>query len=136
MLARFKILYQFAIATRCRSAVVLDCQRFSWLDGRANRARVLIDIGIWYVPVAAFIITAAANAVNLTDGLDGLAGIIAATAFTAYGIIAFYARSAVLADLSASSWLAPHSPFYGSMPIRRRCSWVTWAHKPLVVLSR
>lgn len=50
---------------------------------------VLLDIGIFYIPVAVFIISATSNAINLTDGLDGLAGIIAATAFAAYGIIAF-----------------------------------------------
>jgi phospho-N-acetylmuramoyl-pentapeptide-transferase len=47
-----------------------------------------IDLGIWYVPIAAFVILSSTNAVNITDGLDGLAGIIAATAFAAYGIIA------------------------------------------------
>ncbi len=51
--------------------------------------RVLLDIGILYIPIAVFIITASANAVNLTDGLDGLAGLITATAFIAYGIIAY-----------------------------------------------
>jgi len=50
---------------------------------------VLIDIGIWYLPIAVFLIVASANAINLTDGLDGLAGIISATAFAAYGVIAF-----------------------------------------------
>ena len=45
-------------------------------------------IGIWYIPIAAFIIVSMSNAVNLTDGLDGLAGLISATAFTAYGGIA------------------------------------------------
>jgi phospho-N-acetylmuramoyl-pentapeptide-transferase len=49
----------------------------------------LVDVGIWYVPIAAFVIVASANAVNLTDGLDGLASSIAAVAFVAYGIIAF-----------------------------------------------
>jgi phospho-N-acetylmuramoyl-pentapeptide-transferase len=49
----------------------------------------LVDIGVWYVPIAVFIIVGLANAVNLTDGLDGLAGSIAAVAFVAYGIIAF-----------------------------------------------
>jgi len=49
---------------------------------------VEIKIGLWYIPLAAFIIVAASNAVNLTDGLDGLAGLIAATAFAAYGGIA------------------------------------------------
>ncbi|MEN8171887.1 MAG: phospho-N-acetylmuramoyl-pentapeptide-transferase [Chloroflexota bacterium] len=49
---------------------------------------VEITIGLWYIPLAAFIIVASSNAVNLTDGLDGLAGLIAATAFAAYGGIA------------------------------------------------
>lgn len=30
-------------------------------------------LGIWYIPFAAFVIVAFANAVNITDGLDGLA---------------------------------------------------------------
>lgn len=88
MLARYKILYQFAIAV---VAAVLLYWRVNDFHGwvAVPTVPVLIDIGVWYVPVAAFIITAAANAINLTDGLDGLAGIIAATAFAAYGIIAF-----------------------------------------------
>lgn len=47
-----------------------------------------ISLGIWYVPIAVFIIVGYGNAVNLTDGLDGLAGLIAATAFAGYGAIA------------------------------------------------
>ncbi|HSR47067.1 MAG TPA: phospho-N-acetylmuramoyl-pentapeptide-transferase [Anaerolineales bacterium] len=47
-----------------------------------------ISLGVWYIPIAIFIIVASTNAVNLTDGLDGLAGLIAATAFAAYGAIA------------------------------------------------
>ena len=49
---------------------------------------VEIELGMWYIPIAAFIIVAMSNAVNFTDGLDGLAGLIAATAFVAYGGIA------------------------------------------------
>jgi phospho-N-acetylmuramoyl-pentapeptide-transferase len=48
-----------------------------------------IDIGVFYVPVAMFIIVATSNAVNFTDGLDGLAGIIIASAYAAYAVIAF-----------------------------------------------
>ncbi len=48
-----------------------------------------IDIGIWYIPIAAFIIVATSNAVNLTDGLDSLAGWTSAIAFACYGVIAF-----------------------------------------------
>ncbi len=47
-----------------------------------------IDIGLFYIPIAMFIIIGSSNAVNLTDGLDGLAGIIVASAFVAYGVIA------------------------------------------------
>ncbi|MBN1876865.1 MAG: phospho-N-acetylmuramoyl-pentapeptide-transferase [Anaerolineae bacterium] len=47
-----------------------------------------INIGLFYIPVAMFIIIGAANAANFTDGLDGLAGIIMASAFAAYGVIA------------------------------------------------
>ena len=49
----------------------------------------VVDVGMWYVPIATLIIVWTANAVNLTDGLDGLAGSIAAVAFIAYGIIAY-----------------------------------------------
>jgi phospho-N-acetylmuramoyl-pentapeptide-transferase len=41
------------------------------------------DLGLFYIPIVIFIITATSNAVNLTDGLDGLAigtvGIVALT---------------------------------------------------------
>ena len=47
-----------------------------------------IELGVWYVPIATFIIISESNAINFTDGLDGLAGLIAATAFAAYGGIA------------------------------------------------
>jgi phospho-N-acetylmuramoyl-pentapeptide-transferase len=47
-----------------------------------------IDIGLLYLPAAAFIIVATSNTVNLSDGLDGLAGGMSAIAFIAYGVIA------------------------------------------------
>lgn len=47
-----------------------------------------LNFGWWYIPIAAFIIVAMANAVNFTDGIDGLAGMISMTAFAIYGIIA------------------------------------------------
>jgi phospho-N-acetylmuramoyl-pentapeptide-transferase len=47
-----------------------------------------IRLGVFYIPVAAFVIVAFSNASNLTDGLDGMNGLITATAFIAYGGIA------------------------------------------------
>jgi phospho-N-acetylmuramoyl-pentapeptide-transferase len=87
MRARVKIWFQLGIALVATVAIY-------WLvnDGHGWVAvptvPVLLDIGIFYIPIAVIIIAGTANAVNITDGLDGLAGIIAATAFAAYGIIA------------------------------------------------
>jgi len=50
--------------------------------------RFEINLGVFYIPIATFIIVAATNAVNFTDGLDGLAGLTSATIFAAYGFIA------------------------------------------------
>lgn len=48
-----------------------------------------IDIGLFYIPIAMFIIIGSSNCVNFTDGLDGLAGIIVASAFLGYGVVAY-----------------------------------------------
>lgn len=54
---------------------------------------------ILFIPIAAFLIVAMSNAVNLTDGMDGLAGIITASAFAAYGVIAFLQGQIFLVQL-------------------------------------
>ncbi|WP_322801383.1 phospho-N-acetylmuramoyl-pentapeptide-transferase [Thermoflexus sp.] len=59
-----------------------------------------IDIGLFYLPIAVFIIVGSANAVNFTDGLDGLAGIITATSFIAYGVIAYLQGQIYLATFA------------------------------------
>src|SRR4051812_24302117 len=59
-----------------------------------------IKLGAWYVPLAAFVIVAMSNAINLTDGLDGLAGLISATIFAAYGVIALIQGQIFLAQFS------------------------------------
>src|SRR5258705_502511 len=60
--------------------------------------RVIPDLGWWYVPFAAFALTAESNAVNLTDGLDGLAISIFAIAATAYTALTYVVGNRVLAD--------------------------------------
>ncbi len=47
-----------------------------------------INVGVLIVPIFAFVVVAATNAVNITDGLDGLAGGLLTSAFSAYGLIA------------------------------------------------
>ncbi len=56
-----------------------------------------ISLGLWYVPIAAFVIVYSSNAVNLTDGLDGLAGLISATAYITFGGIAIMQGQVFLA---------------------------------------
>ncbi len=48
---------------------------------------VVIDLGIWYVPFAAFVIVAFTNAFNVTDGLDGLSTGLLLICLAAFGII-------------------------------------------------
>ncbi len=59
------------------------------------------DIGWLYVPLAAFIIVAASNGVNLTDGLDGLAIGPVMIAGATFLILAYTAGHAGLADYLA-----------------------------------
>ena len=87
MLARYKIWYQVAIGLAAAILLFILNDRHGFVA--VPTVPLLLDMGIWYVPVATFVIVATANAVNFTDGLDGLAGIITATAFAIYGVIAF-----------------------------------------------
>lgn len=48
------------------------------------------ELGMWIIPIFAFIVVATGNSVNITDGLDGLAGGLAALSFLAFGIIALF----------------------------------------------
>ncbi len=56
-----------------------------------------IAIGWLIVPLFAFVVTATANAVNISDGLDGLAGGLLSMSFAAFGIIALFQGQIVLA---------------------------------------
>jgi phospho-N-acetylmuramoyl-pentapeptide-transferase len=85
MRARTKFLIQvfFALVAAIGLRYYLDVPEL-FLPGVKGE----VKLGIWYLPMAVFVIVAMSNAVNLTDGLDGLAGLIAATAFATYGAIA------------------------------------------------
>ncbi len=48
-----------------------------------------ISIGIWYIPLFIFILTATAFSTNETDGLDGLAAGVLVFPFIALGVVAF-----------------------------------------------
>lgn len=46
------------------------------------------ELGVWIIPIFAFVVIATGNAVNISDGLDGLAGGLAASAFVIFSVIA------------------------------------------------
>jgi phospho-N-acetylmuramoyl-pentapeptide-transferase len=59
--------------------------------------KVLLDLGLLYVPFVAVVLVGSSNAVNLTDGLDGLAiGAVGIAAGT-YGVLAYVTGNAVAA---------------------------------------
>src|SRR5579862_2757621 len=60
--------------------------------------RLLIDLGYFFVPFAAFVIVGASNSVNLTDGLDGLAIVPSMIAAASFGLIVYLAGNAVFAN--------------------------------------
>lgn len=52
---------------------------------------ILLDIGYFYLPFAAFVVVGSSNAVNLTDGLDGLAIVLIGIVAVSFGIICYLA---------------------------------------------
>ncbi len=89
---------------------------FGGLDGELTFPffkNMVINLGIFYIPFAAFILVGASNAVNLTDGLDGLA--IGATLIAAgtYAVFTYIAGNSV-----ASGYLqVPYVPGAGEVTI-------------------
>ncbi len=85
MRARTKFIFQvlFALGIALVLRYMLNVPQLYW-PGRDEP----LNLGVFYVPIAMFIIVGGSNAVNFTDGLDGLAGLISATAFIAIGGIA------------------------------------------------
>lgn len=52
-------------------------------------AHFSVDIGVWIIPLAAFIFVAVTNCVNLTDGLDGLAASVSFWYFAAMAALIY-----------------------------------------------
>jgi phospho-N-acetylmuramoyl-pentapeptide-transferase len=60
--------------------------------------RLIPDLGWFYLPFTVFVLVAASNSVNLTDGLDGLAISTFAIAAAAFTALAYVTGHRVLAD--------------------------------------
>ena len=58
----------------------------------------VLNLGWFFVPIAAFVIVGAGNAVNLTDGLDGLAIVPVMIAAASFALIAYLSGNIVFAE--------------------------------------
>lgn len=78
----FKIGLQFVAALGCSVYLYLACPQVTYM---LVPFYGVLDIGVFFIPLALLVIIGTSNAVNLTDGLDGLASgcmIIAALFFS------------------------------------------------------
>jgi len=60
--------------------------------------RLLIDLGVFYIPFSVFVVVGSSNAVNLTDGIDGLAIGLVAIAALASGVLVYVSGHVRLAQ--------------------------------------
>jgi phospho-N-acetylmuramoyl-pentapeptide-transferase len=89
---------EFVIAALAAFAVtVLDGSEFSEAITFPFLKEFTLNLGLVFIPFAAFVIVGAGNAVNLTDGLDGLAIVPVMIACASFGLIAYLSGNAVFA---------------------------------------
>ncbi len=65
-----------------------------------------LELGIFYIAFAAFIVTGFGNAVNLTDGLDGLASMPVIIAALTFAVIAYLVGNVKMADYLGVHYVA------------------------------
>lgn len=92
---------KFSLQVLVALVVAIVLELYPGFDSRLNLPffkTITPDLGLWYIPVAIFIIVGASNAVNLTDGLDGLAIGPIIVAFTSYLVFAYMAGHVKIAS--------------------------------------
>ena len=106
---RGKLLPQFLVALAAGWAIEQWATQgvFSTVVTFPFLKKVLLDLGIFYIPFVAVVLVGSSNAVNLTDGLDGLAiGAVGIAAGT-YAILAYVTGNAVAARYLQIPFIAP-----------------------------
>ena len=92
---RMRLLAEFAIAGLACAWIASKTGNTLWLPFLKDTG---INLGLFYIAFAAFVVVGAGNAVNLTDGLDGLATMPVIIAAGAFAIIAYLVGNFVYAD--------------------------------------
>jgi phospho-N-acetylmuramoyl-pentapeptide-transferase len=95
--ARQKLVSQFAVAIIASTVLYVfrdtpPVLKFPFFKDWA------IDLGIFFIPFASFVIVGASNAVNLTDGLDGLAVGPTITTSLTFAVLAYCAGNFMIAE--------------------------------------
>jgi phospho-N-acetylmuramoyl-pentapeptide-transferase len=102
--ARAKLFWQTALALVVAIAIYTD-PSFDAHIAVPFFKNFTPHLGWFYIPLAAFIIVATSNAVNLTDGLDGLAIGPVMVASATFLILAYVAGHVVMADYLAIKYV-------------------------------
>lgn len=96
---RTKLLFQFLVALGVGAALYF-APSDPGIKTKTNflfLKNVVVDFGVFYIPLVMFAIVATSNAVNLSDGLDGLAAGLLAVAFAAYTIFCYVSGNSKIA---------------------------------------
>ena len=97
--ARYKILFQFLIGAAYLYSLFLAGESGTTYIPFAGE----VNLGVWYWPLALFVILGTVNAVNLTDGIDGLASSVTFFASIAFMIIAANVFTGSISVLAAAT---------------------------------
>jgi len=93
-----RLALEFLIAAAAAYAVtLLDNPPFSTSIAFPFLKALTFNLGLFFIPFAAFVMVGAGNAVNLTDGLDGLAIVPVMIACASFALIAYLSGNAVFA---------------------------------------
>ncbi|MFD2206338.1 phospho-N-acetylmuramoyl-pentapeptide-transferase [Kiloniella antarctica] len=66
---------------------------------------LMVNLGLFYIPFAVFVMVGASNSVNLTDGLDGLATVPVMIAGACFGLITYLVGNTIFAEYLQISYV-------------------------------
>ncbi len=96
--ARYKILFQILVGSAYLYSLYLAGETGTTIIPFLGE----VNLGIWYWPLALFVILGTVNSVNLTDGIDGLASSVTFFAAIAFMIVATNVMTGSIGILSAA----------------------------------